>query len=478
MLCVVFVLTTVSAGVFAADSVGLSGNVSYLADLTFTAFNSGTSLGAYKCQSTGGTLYKKFDNGPHPPSLSAFSVVMNMQRGAADFSGKYFDVFVDVGIYYNNPNVVDAASSFSGSSSVSASNGGGLGSLPVSGSIVKGVNYDSSSLTTRGHDLITDKYLLMNMQNGNGVFYRLAASFSAPTLSDPLVTIRFVPTSGISVNNAGIDAYMYILSASIVMYPDKDTYDLCQKIYSRLGTMDGRLVSIINDLSTVLKELSTLVRYSASIEDLASNISADLCISNDIAQSIHDMVNQRFQSVLDYMMYAFFQTNTVNHENSWLYRIVNMFYDELIYTYSFYDAETQEWKRNDDSFLTSVTSNLQVLVDHAITLDKVDSFGSSAYDKADEAGVGDMYDSAIGAGTASKTDANNFISGGLDSFGDLGSPGDLDGYTNDYYSWFSGKTADSLDSQYGKDSRGINSSLPVIVTDYYAEASKRWNSDD
>lgn len=189
-------------------------------------------------------------------------------------------------------------------------------------------------------------------------------------------------------------------------------------------------------------------------------------------------MNQRFQSVLDYLMYAFFQTNTVNHENSWLYRIVNMFYDELIYTYSFYDAETQEWKRTDDSFLTSVTSNLQVLVDHSIQMDKVDTFGASAYDKADEAGVNDLYDSAIGAGTASKTDANNFVSGGLNSLGDLGSPGDLDGYTNDYYSWFSNKTADSLDSQYSKDTRGINSSLPVIVTDYYADASKRWNSND
>lgn len=396
---------------------------------------------------------------------------MNMQRGASDFSGKYFDVFVDLGIYYNNPNVVDAASSFSGTSSVSASNGGGLGSLPVSGGIVKGVNYDSSSLTTRGHDLITDKYVLMNMQNGNGVFYRLAASFSAPTLSDPLITIRFVPTSGISVMNAGIDAYMYILSASVVMYPDKDTYDLCQKIYSRLGTIDNRLVS-------VLSELSILVKTTNDIDALAKEISDGLTDVNWNIEELRRHVDQKLSSVLDYMLYAFFQTNTVSRENSWLYRIVNMFYDELIYTYSFYDAEAKEWKRVDDSFLTSVTSNLQVLVDHSIQLDKVDSFGASAYDKADEAGVGDMYDSAISGGTASKTDANSFISGGIDSLGDLGSPGDLDGYTNDYYSWFSNKTADSLDSQYGKDSRGVNSSLPVIVTDYYAEASKRWNSDD
>lgn len=478
MLCVVFVLTTVSAGVFAADSVGLSGNVSYLASLTFTAYDSGSSLGAYMCQSTGGTLYKTFSNGSQSPSLSAFSVVMNMNRGAGDFSGKYFDVFVDVGIYNNNPNVVNASSSFSGTSSVSASNGGGLGSLPVSGGIVKGVNYDTSSLTTLGRDFITDKNVLMNMQNGNGVFYRLAASFSAPSLSDSLITIRFVPTSGISVMNAGIDAYMYILNASVVMYPDKDTYDLCQKIYSRLGTMDGRLVSIVNSLSTVLSDLSLLIKTTHNIDALCDDINGAINSGNGIAEQIRSMVNQRFQSVLDYMMYAFFQTNTVNHENSWLYRLVNMFYDELIYTYSFYDAETQEWKRTDDSFLTSVASNLQVLVDHSIQLDKVDTFGASAYDKADEAGVDDMYDSVIGAGTASKTDANNFVSGGLDSLGDLGSPGDLDGYTNDYYSWFSGKTADSLDSQYGKDTRGINSSLPVIVTDYYADASKRWNSND
>lgn len=456
----------------------MSGNVSYLADLTFTAFDSGSSLGAYKCQSTGGTLYKTFANGSNSPSLSAFSVVMNMLHGAADFSGKYFDVFVDVGIYYNNPNVVSPSSSFSGTSSVTASNGGGLGSLPVSGGIVKGVNYDTSSLTSMGHDLITDKNVLMNMQNGNGVFYRLAASFSAPTLSDSLITIRFVPTSSISVMNAGIDAYMYILSSSVVMYPDKDTYDLCQKIYSRLGTMDGRLVSIVNSLSTVLNDLSLLIKTTNNIDSLCDDINGAINSGNGIAEQIRTMVNQRFQSVLDYMMYAFFQTNNVSHENSWLYRIVNMFYDELIYTYSFYDAETQEWKRTDDSFLTSVTSNLQVLVDHSIQMDKVDSFGASAYDKADQAGVDDMYDSAIGAGTASKTDANNFVSGGLDSLGNLGSPGDLDGYTNDYYSWFSGKTADSLDSQYGKDTRGINSSLPVIVTDYYAEASKRWNSDD
>ena len=403
---------------------------------------------------------------------------MNMQRGASDFSGKYFDVFVDIGFYFNNPRVVTATSEFSGTSSVSASNGAGLGSLPVSGGIVKGVNYDTSALTTRGHDLVTDEYVLMNMQNGNGVFYRLAASFAAPTLSDSLITIRFVPTSGISVLAAGIDNYMYILNASVVMYPDKDTYDLCQKIYSRLGTMDGRLVSIVNSLSTVLTELSTLVKYTKDIDALCDDINGAITDGNAIAESIRTMVNQRFQSVLDYMMYAFFQTNKVSHENSWLYRIVNMFYDELIYTYSYYDASTQEWKRTDDSFLTSVSTNLQVLVDHAITLDKVDSFGSSAYDKADEAGVGDMYDSAISGGTASKTDANSFISGGIDSLGDLGSPGDLDGYSNEYYSWFSNKTADSLDSQYGKDSRGINSSLPVIVTDYYAEASKRWNSDD
>ena len=478
MLCVIFLLTSVSGGVFAADSVGLSGNVSYLADLTFTAFDSGTSLGAYKCQSTGGTLYKTFDNGPHPPSLSAFSVVMNMQRGAADFSGKYFDVFIDIGIYNNNPNVVAPSSSFSGTSSVSASNGGGLGSLPVSGGIVKGVNYDTSSLTTLGRDLITDKNVLMNMQNGNGVFYRLVASFSAPTLSNPLVTIRFVPTSGISVMNSGIDAYMFILNASVIMYPDKDTYDLCQKIYSRLGTMDGRLVSIVNSLSTVLNDLSLLIKTTNNIDSLCDDINGAINTGNVIAEQIRTMVNQRFQSVLDYMMYAFFQSNTINHENSWLYRIVNMFYDELIYTYSFYDAETQEWIRTDDSFLTSVSSNLQVLVDSRIQLDKVDSFGSNAYDKAEDAGVNDMYDSAIGSGTASKTDANNFVSGGLDSLGDLGSPGDLDSYTNDYYSWFSGKTADSLDSQYSKDTRGINSSLPVIVTDYYAEASKRWNSHD
>lgn len=471
MLCVVFVFTTVSSGVFAADSVGLSGNVCYLADLTFTAFNSGTSLGAYKCQSTGGTLYKTFDNGSVSPSLSAFSVVMNMKRGAADFSGKYFDVFVDIGFYNNNPNVVATSSSFSGTSSVSASNGDGLGSLPVSGGIVKGVNYDTSSLTTLGHDLITDKNVLMNMQNGNGVFYRLAASFSAPTLSDSLITIRFVPASGISVMNTGIDTYMYILSASVVMYPDKDTYDLCQKIYSRLGTIDNRLVS-------VLDELSILVQTTKDIDALAKEISDGLSDVNWNIEELRRHVDQKISSVLDYMMYAFFQSNTVNHENSWLYRIVNMFYDELIYTYSFYDADTQEWKRVDDSFLTSVASNLQVLVDSTIQLDKVDSFGASAYDKADEAGVDDMYDSAIGAGTASKSDANNFISGGLDSLGNLGSPGDLDGYTNDYYSWFSGKTADSLDSQYGKDSRGFNSSLPVIVTDYYAQASKRWNSDD
>lgn len=470
MLCVVLVLSTVSAGVFAADSVGLSGNVSYLANVTFTAYDSGTSLGNQILPSTGGSQYHIFHNGTSH-SISAFQAVLNMLRGSSDFSGRYFDVFVDVAFLMDNSQAVPPTSSFSGSSSVSASNGAGLGSLAVSGGIVKGINYDFSGLTT-SIDGISFNH------NPNGVFYRLAASFSAPTLSDPLITIRFVPTSGIQVLTTGFDNYMFVMSASVVMYPDKDTYDLCQKIYSRLGTMDGRLVSIVNSLSTVLKELSTLVRYSASIEDLAANISADLSISNDIAQSIHDMVNQRFQSVLDYMMYAFFQTNTVNHDNSWLSRIVNMFYDELIYTYSFYDAETQEWKRTDDSFLTSVTSNLQVLVDHAITLDKVDSFGSSAYDKADEAGVGDMYDSAISGGTASKTDANSFISGGIDSLGDLGSPGDLDGYTNDYYSWFSGKTADSLDSQYGKDSRGINSSLPVIVTDYYAEASKRWNSDD
>lgn len=401
-----------------------------------------------------------------------------MLRGAADFSGKYFDVFVDIGFFNNNPNVVATSSSFSGTSSLSASNGGGLGSLPVSGGIVKCINYDTSSLTTMGRDLITDKNVLMNMQNGNGVFYRLVASFSAPTLSDPLITIRFVPTSGISVMNAGIDAYMYILSASVVMYPDKDTYALCQKIYSRLGTMDGRLVSIANSLSTVLTDLSLLIKTTNDIDALCDDINGAINTGNGIAEQIRTMVNQRFQSVLDYMMYAFFQTNTVNHENSWLYRIVNMFYDELIYTYTYYDAETQEWKRVDDSFLTSVTSNLQVLVDHTIQLDKVASFGSSAYDKADEAGVGDMYDSAISGGTASKTDANSFISGGIDSLGDLGSPGDLDGYSNDYYSWFSGKTADSLDSQYGKDTRGFNSSLPVIVTDYYAEASKRWNSDD
>lgn len=394
-----------------------------------------------------------------------------MLRGSADFNGRYFDVFVDFAFLIDNGNATVMTSSWSGSSTISASNGSGLGSLPVSGGLIKGVNYDFSGLTTSVSGITS-------MHNNNGVFYRLAASFAAPDLTNNLITIRYVPTSGIVPSTAGFSNYMFVMNASVVMYPDKDTYDLCQKIYSRLGTMDGRLVSIVNDLSTVLNDLSVLVRYSASIEDLASNISADLSISNDIAQSIHDMVNQRFQSVLDYMMYAFFQTNTINHENSWLYRIVNMFYDELIYSYSFYDAETKEWKRVDDSFLTSVTSNLQVLVDHTITLDKVDSFGASAYDKADEAGVGDMYDSAIGGGTASKTDANNFISGGIDSLGDLGSPGDLDGYTNDYYSWFSGKTADSLDSQYGKDSRGINSSLPVIVTDYYAEASKRWNSDD
>lgn len=394
-----------------------------------------------------------------------------MLRGSADFNGRYFDVFVDFAFLIDNDNATVMTSSWSGSSTISASNGSGLGSLPVSGGLIKGVNYDFSGLTTSVSGITF-------MHNNNGVFYRLAASFAAPDLTNNLITIRYVPTSGIVPATAGFSNYMFVMNASVVMYPDKDTYDLCQKIYSRLGTMDGRLVSIVNSLSTVLNELSMLVRYSASIEDLAANISADLSISNDIAQSIHDMVNQRFQSVLDYMMYAFFQTNKVSHENSWLYRIVNMFYDELIYTYSYYDASTQEWKRTDDSFLTSVSTNLQVLVDHAITLDKVDSFGSSAYDKADEAGVGDMYDSAISGGTASKTDANSFISGGIDSLGDLGSPGDLDGYSNEYYSWFSNKTADSLDSQYGKDSRGINSSLPVIVTDYYAEASKRWNSDD
>ena len=211
-------------------------------------------------------MYKKFSNSATTHSLSAFSVVMNMQRGASDFSGKYFDVFVDIGFYFNNPRVVTATSEFSGTSSVSASNGAGLGSLPVSGGIVKGVNYDTSALTTRGHDLVTDEYVLMNMQNGNGVFYRLAASFAAPTLSDSLITIRFVPTSGISVLAAGIDNYMYILNASVVMYPDKDTYDLCQKIYSRLGTMDGRLVSIVNSLSTVLTELSTLVKYQKTLK--------------------------------------------------------------------------------------------------------------------------------------------------------------------------------------------------------------------
>lgn len=396
--------------------------------------------------------------------------------GLSSLSGKPFDVIIDFGrcAYITDP--------FKFGSQNSADH------FPISCS-ASGVSVSSRGFfqSCYGFDYSPFIYKEDNVHNltapADGRFYRLLASFDSPVISDGSVGINvsfnndfflFTGTSSDSV----LDVYDFILNARVYVYPDLETAELCRQIYNRLGTMDTRLVSIADSLSSVMKDLAVLVRYSASIEDLAANISADLSNCVDIAQEIRDMVNQRLKSVLDYMMYAFFQTNTVNRENSWLYRIVNMFYDELIYTYSFYDAETQEWKRVDDSFLTSVTSNLQVLVDHSIQLDKVDSFGSSAYDKADEAGVGDMYDSAIGGGTASKTDANNFISGGIDSLGDLGSPGDLDGYTNDYYSWFSGKTADSLDSQYGKDSRGINSSLPVIVTDYYAEASKRWNSDD
>lgn len=104
MLCVVFVLTTVSAGVFAADSVGLSGNVSYLANVTFTAYDSGTSLGNQILPSTGGSQYHIFHNGTSH-SISAFQAVLNMLRGSSDFSGRYFDVFVDVAFLMDNSHV-------------------------------------------------------------------------------------------------------------------------------------------------------------------------------------------------------------------------------------------------------------------------------------------------------------------------------------------------------------------------------------
>ena len=473
MFCVLFVLTSASSFVFAAES--------DLGGYSFTV-DSGT-WGFYRVNGSLSPVSGSFRAPSSSVSKNPASSVNFMPGsfrvslgGLSSLSGKPFDVLIDFGrcAYVTDPFVAGSNNSADHFPISYFASG-----VPVSscGFFQSCYGFDYSSFISK-YDTVHDL-----TGPADGRFYRLLASFDSPSISDGSVGItvsfnnNFFLSTGTSTSS-DLNVYDFVLNARVYVYPDLETAELCRKIYNRLGTMDTRLVSIADSLSSVMNELSLLVKTTKNIDALCDDINGAITTGNGIAEQIRIMVNQRFQSVLDYLMYAFFQTNTVNHENSWLYRIVNMFYDELIYTYSFYDAETQEWKRTDDSFLTSVTSNLQVLVDHSIQLDKVDSFGATAFDKADQAGVDDMYDSAIGSGTASKTDANNFVSGGLDSLGDLGSPGDLDGYTNDYYSWFSGKTADSLDSQYGKDTRGLNSSLPVIVTDYYAQASKRWNSDD
>lgn len=471
MLCVVFVLTTVSSGVFAADSVCLSGDVSYLVDgvVRLTRSNGSTVSASVKSGSHPNMGQYSFDE--NGVSFSSFSITLSFSDSDLKyFSGRYFDVFCNIGFISGSQNCL--VNRFN-PVSVSA-NSSGVG-VPCDGGLVWANNYDYSGLCNS-----------VNYPPQLSAFWSFSASFSAPILPSSSISITANPSPNLLIFPVSPNSmYCYILDFCVVSYPDKDTYDLCQKIYSRLGTMDGRLgtmdgrlVSIVNSLSTVLNDLSLLIKTTNNIDVLCDDINGAINTGNGIAEQIRSMVNQRLQSVLDYFMYAFFQSNSISHENSWLARIVNIFFDDMYYTYSYYDSDTQQWEHSDDNFLTSVSTNLQVLLDSTLQLDKVDSFGASAYDKADEAGVDDMYDSAIGAGTASKTDANNFVSGGLDSLGNLGSPGDLDGYTNDYYSWFSGKTADSLDSQFGKDSRGINSSLPVIVTDYYSSASKRWNSDD
>jgi hypothetical protein len=403
--------------------------------------------------------------------------------GLAGLSGKPFDILIDFGrcAYVSDP---------FGSGSTNSADHFSV-SCTASGVSVSSRGFFQSCY---GFDYSPFIYKVDNVNSlsapSNGRFYRLLASFDSPVISDGSVGIHvsfdrnFYLRSGLS-SGSSLDVYDFILDARVIVYPDYEIRDLLWQCLQQDMLTNDKLTVTNTKLSDLLAQLvangdvakSILSAVNAGFVKL-DDINQSIIDGNNIVDAFRSMVNSRLQSVLDYFLYAFFQSNSVSHENSWLYRIVNMFYDELIYSYPYYDSDSQEWVWADDSFLTAVSEDLRVLVEHDIQLDKVNSFGSSAYDKASEAGVGDMYDSAIGAGTASKADANDFLSGGLDSLGDLGSPGDLNGYAGEYYSWFSTDTADSLDSQYSKVSRGFNSSLPVIVTDYYSDASKRWQSDD